>query len=55
MDDAVLKGPDDVTNSFDFNLWRSAPVKTLGIEKLETVLFKKSTNDELQISSELSS
>ncbi len=55
MDDAVLKGPDDVTNPFDFNLWRSMPVETLGIKKLETVLYKTSTNVELQISNELSS
>ncbi len=55
MDDAVLKGPDDVTNLFDFNLWRSAPVETLDIKKLETVLYKTSTNAELQISNELSS
>jgi hypothetical protein len=55
MDDAVLKEPDEVTNPFDFNLWRSMPVETLGIEKLETVLYKMSTNVDLQISNELSS
>ncbi len=55
MDDAVLKGTDDVTNSFDFNLWRSMPVETLGIKKLETVLYETSTSVELQISNELSS
>ncbi len=55
MNDAVLKGPDDITNPFDFNLWQSAPVETLGIKKLETVLYKTSTNVELQISNELSS
>ncbi len=55
MDDAVLKGPDDVTNPFNFKLWWSAPVETLGIKKLETILYKTSTNVELQISNELSS
>ncbi len=55
MDEAVLKGPDDVTNPFNFNLWRSAPVETLGIKKLETVLYETSTNIGLQISNELSS
>ena len=55
MDGAVLKGPDDVTNPFDFNLWRSALVETLGIEKLETVLYETSTNIELRISIKLSS
>ncbi len=55
MDGAVLKGPDDVTNPFDFNLWRSVPVETLGIKKLETVLYKMSTNVELRIGNKLPS
>ncbi len=56
--DADLKGPDDIPNPFDFNLWQSAPVEPLGIkntEKLETVLYKTSKNVEMQkISNELS-
>ncbi len=55
--DADLKGPDDVVNPFDFNLWQSAPVEPLGIkntEKLETVLYKTSKNIGMQISNELS-
>ncbi len=56
--DADLKGPHDVTNPFDFNLWQSTPVELLGIkntEKLETILYETSTNVGLQISNEMSS
>jgi hypothetical protein len=63
--DAILMGlesindaVDDVTNPFDFSKGRSMPVEPLGIEnmgKLATVLYKMSTNIELQISNELSS
>jgi hypothetical protein len=58
INDAVLNGQDDVTNPFNFSKWQSAPVEPLGIEntgKLATVLYKTSTNVELQISNELSS
>ncbi len=30
--DADLDGPDDVTNPFSFDMWRSAPVEPFGIE-----------------------
>jgi hypothetical protein len=49
--DADLDRPDDITNLFDFNLWWSMPVELFGIkntENLETVLYKTSTNVELQ-------
>ncbi len=58
IDDAVLNGCNDVTNPFDFSKWRSAPVEPLGIENMENlaaILYKTSTNVELQISNELSS
>ncbi len=55
MDDGALKGPDDITNLFNFNLWWSAPMETLGIKKLENVLYETSTNVESWISNELSS
>ncbi len=56
--DADLNRPDDITNPFDFNMWRSMPVEPFGIkntESLETVLYKTSMNVELQNSNELSS
>ena len=63
--DAILMGLEsidnavnDVTNPFNFSKWRSMPVEPLSIEnteKLATVLYKMSTNVELQISNELSS
>jgi hypothetical protein len=56
--DADLNRPDDATNPFDFNMWRSTPVEPFGIkstDSLETVLYKTSTNVELQNSNELSS
>jgi hypothetical protein len=58
IDDAVLNGCNDVTNPFNFSKWRSAPLEPLSIENmgiLATVLYKTSTNVELQISNELSS
>ncbi len=56
IDNAVLNGRDDVTNSFDFSKWRSVPVKGIGnTGNLATVLYKMSTSVELQISNELSS
>ncbi len=58
INDAVLNGRNDVMNLFDFSKWRSVPVEPLGIEnmeELETVLYKTSTNVELQVNNELSS
>jgi hypothetical protein len=63
--DAILIGlesiddaGDDITNPFDFSKWWFAPVEPLGIENkgtLATVLYKMSTNIELQTRNELSS
>ncbi len=56
--DADLNRPDDITNLFDFNMWRSAPVEPFSIKNtnsLETVLYKMSTDIGLQNSKELSS
>ncbi len=56
--DADLDRPDDVTNPFDFDVWRSAPVEPFGIKNTknwETVLYEMSTNVELQNNNELSS
>ncbi len=56
--DADLDRPDDVTNPFDFDMWWSTPVEPFGIKNtksLETVLYKISTNVELQNSNEMSS
>ncbi len=52
--DAILNlnGWNDVMNPFNFSKWRSAPLEPLDIEnmeKLETVLYKMSTNVELQM------
>ncbi len=56
--DADLNRPDDFTNLFNFDMWRSAPVKPFSIkntDSLENVLYKTSTNIGLQNSNELSS
>ncbi len=54
--DADLNRPDDITNPFDFNMWRSAPMEPFGIENTnnsETILYKTSINIELQYSNGL--
>ncbi len=56
--DADLNRPDDVTNPFNFNMWRSTPVEPFRIKNtnnLENVLYETSTDIGLQNSKELSS
>ncbi len=41
--DADLKGPDDVTNPFNFDKWQSTPVEPFSIKNtdgLENLLYK---------------
>ncbi len=45
--DADLNRPDDITNQFKFDIWRSVPVEPFSIKNtnsLETVLYEMSTN-----------
>ncbi len=56
--DADPKGPDDITNLFDFDKWQSAPVEPFSIDStnsLENVLYKTSTDIGLQNIKQLSS
>jgi hypothetical protein len=56
--DADLNRLDDVTNPFNFDMWRSMPVESFSIKNtnsLETVLYETSINIGLQNSNELSS
>ncbi len=36
--DADLNRPDDITNPFNFNMWRSAPVEPFSIENTDSLL-----------------
>ncbi len=56
--DTDLNRSDDVTNPFDFDKWRSAPVEPFSIkntDSLESVVYEISMNIVLQNSNELSS
>ncbi len=56
--DADLKGPDNVTNPFNFDKWWSMPVEHFSIDStdsLENILYKTSTDVGLQNIKQLSS
>ncbi len=54
----MLKGPDNVTNPFNFNKWQSTPVEAFiikNIDSLGNVLYEMSADIWLKNSKELSS